>query len=624
MKLLYFWFKEYKQLNEFEANLGSKFIFKFNKSNEYNLSIFENKTYIENFFTLPLDKNRTEETPIDISAIVGENGSGKSTVLDFLSELMSKNNIDTDFVLVYSIENNLHIFSTFQSKISFENNTSQAIYFCISPLNLKKHLSILFSNVFDARSIGMLSEEEKIYFKNITTNYLISRDSDISHFLRSEFEKQIFFIHEYKEQLNIQNLMKIPNKIYIEVSLDEEDIVFTDELEEVDYFLRDGALDFFNFSINNKFFTEFYSNCLRSYFIHIDLLLKEYQLPTSYNYRDYLYRFSLSRHKNIFDGIYKQILNDTSNKNKKKDFLDRIFELKEDFKKISKYFMEMKFHDENNTPYIETDSLDTRKFITLYQKAFSKVGCLKFTWSDMSSGEYGMLSLFSRFHHILKVLKTEQELFGDDGDDENLTKGWFMKNGELEFPENSASFPSSYLLLIDEGDLYFHPQWQKDWLYYFIRLSELLFKGEVQIILTTHSPFVLSDFPNTNVIFLRNTQELVSHSFLEGSPKTFASNIIELFSNSFFIKDGLIGSFAKEKINHFILELLKLTPEEVYLEKDKYKKFIDTIGEPLIRNKVLQIYQGKLELHTETDISRRILFLEQELKELKDKGKISR
>ncbi|MEM5644017.1 AAA family ATPase [Bacillus toyonensis] len=60
------------------------------------------------------------------------------------------------------------------------------------------------------------------------------------------------------------------------------------------------------------------------------------------------------------------------------------------------------------------------------------------------------------------------------------------------------------LILIDEGDLYFHPQWQKDWLFTFINIISYLFqKTSIQIILTTHSPFILSDLPSGNVILLK-------------------------------------------------------------------------------------------------------------------------
>ncbi|WP_193065553.1 AAA family ATPase [Oceanobacillus oncorhynchi] len=621
MRLLYFWFDEFKQLDNFEANLGSNFIFQFNKNT---LTIKENNIYIENFFNIAT----ISDTPMNVTAIVGENGSGKSTVLDFLSKFLGKKTINTHYLIIYTVDNKLYIDSSINN-IKFDNKTSKHIFFCVSPMNLEKHLTLLFSNVLDTRSIDMVSDEEKIFYKNISTNYLISRYENNSYFLRSEFEKQIFFIHEYKEQLNLQNLIKIPDKIYIRIFLDEDNISYNDELEEVLDYLSDDriVMDYFDLFTSDSLHLKFYSSCLKLYFIHIDLLLYEFQVLNNfeYSYREFLFNYSLANHKNIFDGVYKQLLEAMPKiqSNQRISFIDELLKLKENFTKVSEYFMEIDFHD-IEAPYILTDSKEAKKFITLYQQAFTKEGCLKFTWSNMSSGEYGMLTLFSRFHHILQLLKKEQQIFNEVSQENNYKMpNLIIKNGKYEFEEANFSYPNSFLLLIDEGDLYFHPQWQKDWLIYFIKLSELLFKGEVQIILTTHSPFVLSDIPNSNVLFLRNNNHInTTSSFLESSPKTFASNIVELFSNSFFMKEGLIGSFAKEKVNLFIQNLLQKSPKDIYEEKEGIKKFIDTIGEPLIRNKLLEIYRKKIELYDNDDLGKRISILEQELNELKSKRKL--
>lgn len=629
LKLLYFWFNEYKQLKDFEANLGSEYNFRF-KYNEKIIIIEENKLYIKDFFKLPPKEYLQNTNSIDVSAIVGENGSGKSTILDFLAELMSENTIDSNYILIYSINNNLHILSSFEN-ISYLDKTSKEIKFCDSPINFQEHLTLLFSNVFDARSIGLQLEDE-IFYKNITTNFLIKDNEKNSSFLMSEFEKQIYFIHEYKEQLDIQNLMSIPHKIFINIHLNTEEIVFTDELEVIYEQLQneDGkktAADIFDYPMPNTFYKNFYLDCLKSFFVHVDFLINEYrvayQYDFEYDYSNFLYHYSKKTYKNFFNSVYEQLKEDLPNEKKLKSFFKEVFELSEDFNNFCSYFSNIRFNYDNEIPYIFTNNSETKEFISLYQKAFTKIGCLKFSWSDMSSGEYGMLTLFSRFHHILKLLKKEQNLFLEEEEDELQIVS--KEGGGKRYKVTNYKFPTSYLLLIDEGDLYFHPQWQKDWLIYFIRLAELIFSGEVQIILTTHSPFVLSDFPNTNVIFLQNnTHTPISSPYLEGSPKTFASNIIELFSNSFFIKDGLIGSFAKEKTNNFIHYLLKLSPEETYQQKEEIKKFIDIIGEPLIRNKVFQIYNSKLELYNENDLGQRILSLELELKQLKElkhKGK---
>ncbi|GGA65236.1 AAA family ATPase [Ornithinibacillus halotolerans] len=631
MKILYFWFNEYKKVKDFEANFGSEYLFGF-EYNNHTISVEDNKVYIKDFFKI---KSKESKNPkVDISAIVGENGSGKSTILEFLSEIMNSENnenIDSEYILIYTIDERLHFSTNINKKIIFRNNSSKYIIFCNTPINLHGHLTLIFSNVFDAKSIGMHSEEEGIHYRNITTNFLMSQFYELSQFLISELEKQVYFVHEYKDQLNIQNLMTVPDKIFIKASLNENSIIYTDELEDVMYLIRTKNFtdDFFDYKKSNKFYSDMLSNSLIAYFAQIDNLFEKNNITLiGTYYKDLLYGFSKEKHNNIFDAVYRQLeeelseyyYNDLPNKTIE-SLLASLKELKESFELFIDYFMNMKFNSSDNSLYIYTYSLETKEFISLYKNAFAGIDCLEFTWSDMSSGEYGMLSLFSRFHSILEALKRDEEILSKDEYFSKNKLPFIIEEGKLKYENVSVSFPTSFLLLIDEGDLYFHPQWQKDWLNYFIKLVNLLFEGEVQIILTTHSPFVLSDFPNTNVVFLKrdNNSSYLPDS-IEGSPKTFASNIIELFSNSFFINDGLIGSFAKEKVNNFIQSLLQLSPEDVYNNQDELKKFIDLIGEPLIRNKILQIYHGKLELHNENhkDLGKRIQVLERELENLKN------
>ncbi|RXM40753.1 hypothetical protein BOQ62_04055 [Chryseobacterium sp. CH21] len=79
----------------------------------------------------------------------------------------------------------------------------------------------------------------------------------------------------------------------------------------------------------------------------------------------------------------------------------------------------------------------------------------------------------------------------------------------------------------------------------------------IQIIFTTHDPLTLSDIPNRNVAYLKkeeNKTEVLSEN--EKPTKSFGANITDLLSDSFFIKDGLMGDFAKEKIEEVIKYLM--------------------------------------------------------------------
>ena len=57
----------------------------------------------------------------------------------------------------------------------------------------------------------------------------------------------------------------------------------------------------------------------------------------------------------------------------------------------------------------------------------------------------------------------------------------------------------------------------------------------INILFITHSPFILSDIPKQNVLFLENGKPSEKKNM-----NTFGANITDLLADSFFIEDGLM------------------------------------------------------------------------------------
>lgn len=95
------------------------------------------------------------------------------------------------------------------------------------------------------------------------------------------------------------------------------------------------------------------------------------------------------------------------------------------------------------------------------------------------------------------------------------------------------------------------------------------------MIFATHSPILLSDFPSSNVICLRKSEDGTTVEEVEGD--TFAANIYRLYSDDFLINDGLLGEVAE----NFIKKIIK--------EKDdcKFNSYVNLIGD-----NVLKTYNG--------------------------------
>jgi hypothetical protein len=144
------------------------------------------------------------------------------------------------------------------------------------------------------------------------------------------------------------------------------------------------------------------------------------------------------------------------------------------------------------------------------------------------------------------------------------------------------------LLLLDEMDLSLHPSWQRDYIYYLIKLINTAYRDKkVQIIMTTHSPLCLSDIPGANVIYLKKTDE-GTRIYNERHKETFAANIYELLNDSFYLGNLTMGRFAQNYIKELIRELDIVDKNNAIGDENYniYRKRIDIIGDKLIKQKL--------------------------------------
>ncbi len=110
-------------------------------------------------------------------------------------------------------------------------------------------------------------------------------------------------------------------------------------------------------------------------------------------------------------------------------------------------------------------------------------------------------------------------------------------------------------LFLDEPETFLHPNWSKELIRLLIKLIDNLKLKDLNIIITSHSPFILSDLPKENVMFLEKDEK--TGNCINATKKmkdfnTFGANIHTLLSHGFFMKDGLMGEFAKSKIQSII------------------------------------------------------------------------
>ena len=221
------------------------------------------------------------------------------------------------------------------------------------------------------------------------------------------------------------------------------------------------------------------------------------------------------------------------------------------------------------------------------------------------------------FFYLNRIGFLEYDFFDDKKSFSSLSSGeksffsdMVILSKEIEEFLKYKEDKNSLFLILDEPETTFHPQWQKTYIneiIYFINN----FKGKkTHLILTSHSPFILSDIPKENVIFLEKDKETGNCKNVSDEMKdfkTFGANIHTLLSNGFFMKDGLMGEFAKNKINELKdfydknkdLKVdspnFKEIKQEFEKNKANFKNIQKIIGEPFLQT-IIKNYLDELEV----------------------------
>ena len=146
-------------------------------------------------------------------------------------------------------------------------------------------------------------------------------------------------------------------------------------------------------------------------------------------------------------------------------------------------------------------------------------------------------------------------------------------------------------LVVDELESGMHLEWSRSLINFLVNYINKINKiggMNFQLIFTTHSPYMLSDIKPGNVIMLEKNQET---GYSEGKvlQNTFAKNIQEIMKENLI--DNIYGDFALAKINSMI-ERLNGEEEQEGNEEELLKE-IHLISEPILRNKLLDMYDKK-------------------------------
>ena len=202
-----------------------------------------------------------------------------------------------------------------------------------------------------------------------------------------------------------------------------------------------------------------------------------------------------------------------------------------------------------------------------------------FPMSELSSGELQMLNSIGTFTYHLRNLE--------------------------QLHNRSTPMQYKYVnLVLEEVELYFHPDYQRQYIYRLLeQISQVHFSHirSINVIIVTHSPFVLSDIPQKNILYLE-----------KGSPKTvaitpFAANIGDTLKDSFFLGSGFMGEYTRCMIASLLLYLVPKdrdyyggwpNRETIYhmslkWDDEKAESFIREIGDRLVRESLYGLLEER-------------------------------
>lgn len=142
-----------------------------------------------------------------------------------------------------------------------------------------------------------------------------------------------------------------------------------------------------------------------------------------------------------------------------------------------------------------------------------------------------------------------------------------MSSGEMAFLSMMARIDEQLkgrqkvgqiILFLDEAETTLHPSWQQQLLRTLIWYVENFTNGlHVHLVFASHSPQLLSDIPKSNVVLLSRNEQPQDQ---DEKPllNTFGANIFDLYRLPFFLHDGPTGAFSNNLIDSMLTEIAKL------------------------------------------------------------------
>ncbi len=581
MELQYIWIKDFKNIKEQGFSFSDRYSIDYDPTQQH-LEITENPFHIPKFFPGNISS---------VTGVVGANGAGKSNLFEFIKYFLASFSKSSSTVFegllpiaVFDKTICAHVDIPLSNETDLEQQGFEVLRFKDSlpylvdesgadvpeefldeKHELHENSYIYYSGIFDSRE-----EDYMFELVDISTNHLLyssvndpryfnygsilpSKEIDsVMAYNILEIERQIEFLAGNDLKLPFD----LPGSVIIRIEHQHNKFL----ADYSDAFKKNG-LDQFD-EIWHKPWGNMDSEepdnlkkIYRRIFIHKILIVMQLRVPDAFKsvstaqFYDIIFNDNDQGLVDLFEPDEAKKVQEFLNS------LDEVIKVSSARKRRGKYTYDYEYHDIIDTPLTE----DTRpiffRFFKAYRSVTGAISILAFHWEGMSSGQLAMLNLYSRFHFALQFEVVKQS--------------------------------KHVVVMLDEAEVTLHPAWQIKLLDDLIVFLSARLEGKsIQLIIASHSPFVVSDLPKTMINFLDRDSEgnCVVVDGLTDLKHTFGANINTLYSDSFFMKQTLMGKFAKGKIDRLISIVNRERDfDEEFPDWSIVQHCIDIIGEPLLR-----------------------------------------
>lgn len=597
--LQYIWIEKYGCIENQEFNFTSRIRFHYDQEKQM-ITVKENDDYYTNFFG----------TNIELTCIVGQNGTGKTSLLRAIKKVFAKEygGVDLNCIAIFFNQedekytgwyflangnNKKHSITTdyknlelnnhedkkqYNGKTLLENYQSNIVKNCEHFGNYKARYIYLSEPLVQSLYTQPMGEDE------LSTSFLLYDEGlgesgdHVNRYFLKEFENQMNLIISYG--CLIENF-KIRYTPFVKATLLDNKEIWYRYIEEYEGYAQKYDKYYVNFlhQDNNSLGVSFFKDKLAeamflsiinmfSHFVSrlsIDAfhqfikLMEKCSIGCAWeNFRHLLYRKELQRSELHIPNL--------------KGYMDFIEYIDNEciFSKRKDAFVPLRFRHgfyipTENSINMKTDlETNIKEFFMHYKMTAGFYGFISFSW-ELSSGETSLLNIFARLNSVLKTR--------------------YLPNGQKEqyLPDENMEdrTEENVVLLLDEIEVSLHPEWQRNIINELLKFIQYAFTGSsVQVIMTTHSPIMLSDIPKQNVVYLIDNELEENKDVYLIQPETFGSNIFKLYNNAFFLDKGAIGEFAKGKLEILLKEILDGNGD-----KEDLQKRINLIGDDFLKDR---------------------------------------